>query len=689
MKFLEFREILKQHFDEMAKNNDMLFEVDADKDELYELYLASYPSGSNNIFREKTEHDCSECRSFIKGIGLAVSIKDGVLESIWDFQTSDKNYQVVIDKMSEWVKQHPIKDVYLYDRRRVGVESNKEIDDNGKIWTWQHFYCDLPAQYFDDRYNLPTRKSAYRDRANVFYRSLETITIDATETVLELIKDGSLYRGDEWRSQLTTFLNYQKEYADIKYDGMLYAWEKSLTIGDVIGRIKNHSIGTLLLDISDGVDLDKAVRSYENIVAPSNYKRPKAIYTKKMLDDARKTVTDLGYGNSLRRRFANLDDITVNNVLFANSDAANRLIGGGDLFDELEKSAAVNPKRFSGIGEISIDKFVNEVLPNSSSVEVLLENRHCNNLVSLIAPIDKDAPSMFKWNNPFSWAYNGNIADSDIRKNVKAAGGQVCGDVRFSIQWNDLGYYDENDLDAHCKESCLTGQRGYEIYYYNRERLSPSNGKLDVDIIEPIRDVPAVENIVYANKNNMRVGTYTFFVETYSYRGGTSGFRAEIEIEGEVYRYEHGDMRHAGETVIVAEVKVDKNHNITIKHMLKPVDGGTCTKEIWGVSTNTFIPVTAIMYSPNCWDGRVIGNKHYFFMLDGCVNSDMPNAWYNEYLKEELVSKHKRVFEALGAKAHVEDTNDQLSGIGFSSTKRNDIVVKVTGKTTRMLRIKF
>ena len=149
MKFLEFREVLKQHFDEMAENNTMLFEVDADKDELYELYLASYPSGTNNIFREKTEHDCSECRSFIKGIGLAVSIKDGVIESIWDFHTTDKNYQAVIDKMAAWVKQHPIKDVYLYDRKRVGVESNKEIDDNGKIWTWQHFYCDLPAQYFE------------------------------------------------------------------------------------------------------------------------------------------------------------------------------------------------------------------------------------------------------------------------------------------------------------------------------------------------------------------------------------------------------------------------------------------------------------------------------------------------------------------------------------------------------------
>ena len=71
-----------------------------------------------------------------------------------------------------------------------------------------------------------------------------------------------------------------------------------------IGRIRNHSIGTLLINVSEDMDLDTAVKKYEQIVAPSNYKRPKAIFTKKMLEDAKKTITELGYMDSLQRRFA-------------------------------------------------------------------------------------------------------------------------------------------------------------------------------------------------------------------------------------------------------------------------------------------------------------------------------------------------------------------------------------------------
>ena len=80
-------------------------------------------------------------------------------------------------------------------------------------------------------------------------------------------------------------------------------------------RIKNAVIGTLLTDISEGYDLDDAVKSYESKVAPTNYKRPTALITQKIIDSAMKTIEELGISESLKRRYAIISDLSVNNVI--------------------------------------------------------------------------------------------------------------------------------------------------------------------------------------------------------------------------------------------------------------------------------------------------------------------------------------------------------------------------------------
>lgn len=682
MEFSQFKKTLQEHFKEITQDATHLFEVGIDKDELWNLYLDSFPAGTNEIYRERREYDCSCCRQFIRAIGNAVVIKDNKVTALWDLKLGDTIFQPVADALSSYIKSHAVTDVYVSQEKKIGTDKNREQLENGQINTYEHFYLELPDNFvFDKRRSIGDIKGKFRDTRNVFKRSLDEITEESVLTVLELIAQNSLYKGEEWKAQLTQFLQFKKAYDKLRTveDKENYTWEKSVTAGEAIGRIRNHSIGTLLVDISEGTELDTAVSKYEQIVAPINYKRPKAIYTEKMLEEARQKIVELGYMPSLERRFATLDDISINNILFSNKDAQKRITGAGNVFDEMGSEIPENPKKYTNVEEVGIEKFVKDVLPTAKGIEVFLENHHMSNMVSLIAPKNEDAPTMFKWDNGFSWAYTGNITDSHIKENVKSAGGKVDGDLRFSIQWND-GEYNPNDFDAHCIE-----QGHYEIYYGNKQQYSPSRGVLDVDIINPTRGVPAVENITYESRRFMKNGTYKFFVHCYTYRGGRSGFKAEVEFDGQIHLFEYNKPLREGEKVQVAEVTL-RNDVFSIKELLPST---VSAKEVWGLKTNQFVPVSVIMFSPNYWNEQEgIGHRHYFFMLKGCVNNEMPNGMFNEFLKNELM-EHKRVFEALGSKMHVEDNEDQLSGAGFSATKRSSILVKVIGASERVIRVMF
>lgn len=688
--FRDFVKAIQKNLQQMSKDSSRLFTVNVDTEELYNLYLDSFPAGTNEIYRERREYDCSCCRHFIRDVGNVVSIKNGELHTIWGINpVSDDKYNVVAAVLDAYVKQKSVLGVFLKKEKRIGTPENREMLPTGKINKYEHFFVDLPEIcIFKECYGhtLEGDLSQFRDVRNVFKRSLDEISKEAVDTVLELIAQNSLYKGAEWKKQLTEFKNYQKEYGKLTDEQKeLWIWEKSISAGAVIGKIRNHSIGTLLVNISEGMDLDLAVRKYEQIVAPVNYKRPKAIFTKKMLEDAKKTITELGYMDSLQRRFATLDDITVNNILFSNKDAAKRITGAMDLFDEMEQDVAIDPKRFSKVEEISAEDFIKNVLPVAKELEVYLENKHIQNMVSLIAPEVADAKTMFKWNNGMSWAYTGNITDSDIKENVKAAGGSVTGIVRFSIQWNDGNGKDNSDLDAHCLEP-----QGGDHIYFSHKISRYTGGELDIDITDPIYQCKsnggvAVENITYPSKERMKPGTYKFYVNQYSFRN-SQGFKAEVEVNGEIHSYEYNAPVRGN--VDVAEVILDQSGNFKVVDKL-PGNCATISKDVWGIKTLQFTPVSVVCYSPNYWDEQKgIGHQHLFFMLKDCINPEEPNGYYNEFLKPEL-EQHRRVFETLGAKAHVKDVDDQLSGVGFSLTKRNDLIIKVKGATERVVKVKF
>lgn len=669
MEFLRFKQKMQENFKSLIENQSVLYVTDVDKQLIYDTYLAAFPES------ERQEHTCNSCKQFLRPYGNVVVIVNNELKTIWDFDC-DEPYHTVAQSLHNLVVSAPIRDVFVTKISKLGTDYNHEALADGTIQKWQHFHLQVPSVFVtSDSHSEESVMARYRDARNVFKRSLDEITLDSIETTLELIKQKSLYRGEEFKGIVTEFLKYKKEYTMLpenKKDN--YCWAFSIKAGNALSKIKNSAIGTLLIDISEGKELDLAVRAFERIMAPANYKRPNAIITQGMIDKAQKRIVELGLENSLGRRHANIDDITVNNVLFANRLSKKAM----NVFDELSKSVGVNTKKFSKIEEMSINDFIDNVLPTATSLELLMENRHSQNLMSVIAP-KMPSPTMFKWDNNFSWSYNGEVADS-MKERVKAAGGNVEGVLRFSICWNEEGN-NNIDFDAHCIEP-----NGNEISFRHcrKPSMSLGTGQLDVDIVNPNSEV-AVENITWSNINKMLEGKYKFFVNNFSSYESKGGFTAEVEYGGEIYKFEYNNNLRGKQDIVVAEIEFSKADGIKI---IKSLDSTTTIRNIWGVNTNQFQTVSMLMHSPNHWDGHGIGNRHYFFILEGCLNPETPRGFYNEFLKEELM-QDKQVFEALGSKLRVEASPNQLSGLGFSTTVRNSIVCKVEGTFSRTVKINF
>lgn len=655
------RDRLLDHFNENMASRK-LFVVDCDWEILWNLYLDEFTAGLNPIFRERRTLDCSACRHFFKQMANVVALDEETGEYITLFAGETEEEKDVFGLLDERLKEAKIRDVFISNTKRVGLESNPELMLNGNVHTWHHFYVDVPDRCVGNSSYMHECRS---NRA-VLETSTQRISLESIDTVLELIASNSLYRGEQWEDALKTFREYLKEYEANTMDEDIFYWVKSIELGSVLVRMKNHSIGVLLMNITDEMPLDEAVRQYERIVAPTNYQRPKPVFTKRMLEDAQEKINELGFGQSIYRRYANMSDLSINDVLFANRDYTPDIQDNINLFDKLKNLTVNNARNFDKVQDISLDDFIENVLPSAVEVELFLSYDLCNNFMSLIAPIDKDAPSMFKWDNPFSWAYKNNIADSLMKERVKALGGDVDVDLRFTIQWNDHEW-DKNDLDAHCTEP-----DGEEIYY-SHMRSSKTGGWLDVDIIHPEKNKAAVENIQFKDRNQMIPGDYLFRVHQFSYRGGDDGFKAEIEFDGRIFNFAYPMRLSQDEYVNVAKVTLDDEGNFSLKSFL---DNQTASVKEWNLNYNSFVPVSLICYSPNYWGDNAVGNKHIFFILKDCLNEGRPNPWFNEYLVSEL-RDHRKVTEALASIAKVEESDDQLSGIGFSFTQRNKVTLKV------------
>ncbi|GAB7037136.1 MULTISPECIES: hypothetical protein [Catenuloplanes] len=639
-----------------------------DRDSIWLTFLDSFPAGTNPRFRERSEYDCSTCRGFIKNVGNVVEIRDGRIRTVWSgVSAADPVFSVVAAALDAFVRTLPLTGVFRTAEAQYGARTTRTLRD-GRVETWHHLHGRVAKRHRTT--DVGTARGTFDSAVRVFERGLAELTPQALDTVVDLIDGDALYRGTEHRRAVTEFRTLQHRWTRAA-DRRAFVFANA---ANPAARFRNTVIGTLVQDLSEGVDLERAVRSFETKVAPQNYKRPTALITPAMVKAAMRTIDELGIEESLERRFARLSDVSVTDVLWVDNDTQPRMKDG--LEGLLMRAATSRPStaraRDGKPEEIPVVAFMKDVLPGAATIDLWVANSHEPHFVSLTTGRHPAAPRLFTWDNDFAWSYGGNVTDS-IKERVKRAGGNVTGKLRVSLSW-----FNHDDLDLHVFEP-----NGDHIWY--REKRN----KLDVDMNaggafsrEP------VENVTWTGI--IPDGEYRIEVNQYNKRESNDvGFVIETESNGRIEHYSHDRAVGHKDTVEVGRMTVT-NEVITDFRPGSDMQSGSTGKDLWGITTEQFVPVSTVMYSPNYFDGNEVGNRHYFFMLKGCVNDQPTRGIYNEFLRGDL-QPHRKVFEVLGDRTKCEPTPDQLSGLGFSSTVRNSVLAKVTmtGGRRRLLSIQF
>src|SRR6185312_12886645 len=239
MDFRKFKLPVAKQFERMSKSS--LFRVGLGNDQLWSTYLGAFPAGTNPVFRERTEYDCSCCRHFIQSIGNVVAIIDGALVSLWDVACEEPAYQTVANALSLLVKSHAIDNVFVTSERTAGTDKTFEQVTEG-VKTWDHFFVNIPNNFVRKSTEIGPKLSDFRALHDVLQRSLKELTEDSVDTVLELIGQNSLYRGAEHLHVLNKFQALKREY--VRTDPAardVFVWAQIRELPASVSKIRNTS----------------------------------------------------------------------------------------------------------------------------------------------------------------------------------------------------------------------------------------------------------------------------------------------------------------------------------------------------------------------------------------------------------------------------------------------------------------
>lgn len=371
---------------------------------LYDLILNALPAEA------RQHYNCNTCRNFVDRFGGLVRIgDDGETHPVmWDYAPAFFK-KAVADALVE-VEKAKVTGVFVTGELRLGIP---------KTGFWTHMAVDVPKKMIYTG-KLKTANQQAAEKAEDFKMLTNAIgkyRKDTVETALNLLRSESLYRSEKVLGVAEWFLGVLNDIEDKR--GLRRSntvWKKTATAPVGFCHVSSSMIGTLLDDIEAGYDFDTVSRKFSEKMNPLKYQRPQAAPSAGNVVQAEKLVAKLGIENSLKRRFARLDELLT---LWTPRPGKKAVAATGGVFAGVATKRSNAKRRINDLNAPAVTmtwtKFQRTVLPTALKIEFNVTGRD-DSFGAIVTAADPCAPPIIRWDseesrNPFNWyVYSGGSA---------------------------------------------------------------------------------------------------------------------------------------------------------------------------------------------------------------------------------------------------------------------------------------
>lgn len=351
---------------------------------LFDTYLSSFPR------RDRQYHTCSACRNFFKRFGGLVVIDERgrTIPALWNEEDAPEYLKVPVASIQRLVEKAKVTGAFLSKLPVWGQPVTGE---------WRHLAVAPPLSHVYQGLGY-TAGQAMAEKHEDFLtvmRALEQYTLPMLETAITILKSESLYRSEKVVGPATWLYELQSSRNGSRGVWSNRVWRAVASAPAGFCHPQNSMIGTLLADIAAGMEFSQIASRFKSKMHPLLYQRPQTPPSEGNIEQAEKLVEKLGIAESLKRRFARLEEIEAIWSPAVEKDAP----GSGGVFSHLKAKGESNRIIIPPTPPMTWVKFAKTVLPTAERIECYVEHGN-QNFCAITTAVKMEAPPILQWDRP-------------------------------------------------------------------------------------------------------------------------------------------------------------------------------------------------------------------------------------------------------------------------------------------------